>query len=328
MWLDTPQGADDSGASDSTQFAVAPVAHLVVISGQSTGLERRFPILPGKTRIGREVGSDVQLLEPAVSRRHAVVVWEGDAPFIEHLSSTNQTIVNSERVAGRRALRHGDTIDLAGQVALRVEFIDAPAIAGAAAAQASAPAPAPERPSATLRQKLEEQLRLEPEIQEQFLRTGAFLDVDVAGSYALEAGPPAAKIAVSFERWREFIMDRVRVRGAGGELLNSNGDEVMCMFSDAGSAVAGGIAILEELPEFNRTENLLSGPFRLRVGIHYGTCAVDVEQGRAYSQVLDVAGHLQKEAQIDGLLISQQMFEQLGDAAEFEPAGVLTREGI
>ena len=328
MWLDTPQGADDSGASDSTQFAVAPVAHLVVISGQSTGLERRFPILPGKTRIGREVGSEVQLLEPAVSRRHAVVVWEGDAPFIEHLSSTNQTIVNSERVAGRRALRHGDTIDLAGQVALRVEFIDAPAIAGAAAAQASAPAPAPERPSATLRQKLEEQLRLEPEIQEQFLRTGAFLDVDVAGSYALEAGPPAAKIAVSFERWREFIMDRVRVRGAGGELLNSNGDEVMCMFSDAGSAVAGGIAILEELPEFNRTENLLSGPFRLRVGIHYGTCAVDVEQGRAYSQVLDVAGHLQKEAQIDGLLISQQMFEQLGDAAEFEPAGVLTREGI
>jgi hypothetical protein len=48
----------------------------------------------------------------------------------------------------------------------------------------------------------------------------------------------------------------------------------------------------------------------------------------AYSAVLDVAGHLQKDAAVNGLLISEQTLQALPEGLRFEPAGRLQREDI
>jgi hypothetical protein len=44
--------------------------------------------------------------------------------------------------------------------------------------------------------------------------------------------------------------------------------------------------------------------------------------------VLDVAGHLQKDAEINGLLISESTYKALPEGLPFEPAGQLDDGGI
>jgi class 3 adenylate cyclase len=87
-------------------------------------------------------------------------------------------------------------------------------------------------------------------------------------------------------------------------------------------------ASLRRLPAFNREQNLLELPFRMRLGIHTGESLVDLERGVAYSTVLDVAGHLQKQAEVDGCWISEATLRELPSGLPFEPAGKLEREGI
>lgn len=101
----------------------APAGQPVEVGGLvllSTG--QRYPLHEGRNEIGRDA-LDVPVSDPSVSRRHAVVVVEPGAAFIEDLGSTNGTWVGGERLTGStgHALRHGQEIRL-GAAALRVEL--------------------------------------------------------------------------------------------------------------------------------------------------------------------------------------------------------------
>jgi len=110
-------------------------------------------------------------------------------------------------------------------------------------------------------------------------------------------------IIVSFERFRTWVSG-ICVE-FGGQVLNSNGDELMCFFERPSQAVLAGSAILARLAAFNREQNLLVRPFRFRLGVHTGESLVDLDAGVAYSEVLDLAGHIQKCAEPNSLVISQ-----------------------
>jgi pSer/pThr/pTyr-binding forkhead associated (FHA) protein len=77
-------------------------------------LEAGFTLHPLKdavTRVGRSLTADIEIDDISVSRRHALIVREGDELLILDEGSRNGTIVNGERV--RRAVLHdGDVIDL------------------------------------------------------------------------------------------------------------------------------------------------------------------------------------------------------------------------
>ena len=80
---------------------------------------------------------------------------------------------------------------------------------------------------------------------------------------------------------------------------------------------------------WNVRENLLEREFRVRIGVHTGRSAVDLASGVAYSPVLDVAGHLQKNAPIGGVLISATTHAELGtDVEGLEPGAPLARENM
>jgi pSer/pThr/pTyr-binding forkhead associated (FHA) protein len=87
---------------------------------------RIMPIEPGST-IGRD-GCDINLADPEVSRRHAVVGEARSAPAIEDLGSKNGTFVNGERIEGLRRLEPGDEIRF-GNTLWRVAASDAPTTA-------------------------------------------------------------------------------------------------------------------------------------------------------------------------------------------------------
>ena len=81
-----------------------------------TPMGQRYALLIGDNVIGRGADCDLRLRLSAVSRRHAVVHWDGEEATITDLGSTNGTILNGEQLAPHRpyALQAGDRLELAG----------------------------------------------------------------------------------------------------------------------------------------------------------------------------------------------------------------------
>jgi len=77
-----------------------------------------YPLL-GPVHVGRSDDSDVFLVDPSVSRKHATIDVESGAPVVRDLDSTNGTFVNGERVA-MRTLEAGDVVAF-GKTELRLE---------------------------------------------------------------------------------------------------------------------------------------------------------------------------------------------------------------
>ncbi|MFE2110524.1 FHA domain-containing protein [Kitasatospora sp. NPDC059463] len=60
--------------------------------------------------VGRDSACRLQLVDPLLSRRHAVVWWAGGHTTVEDLSSTNGTKLNGHRVLGQQILHTGDVL--------------------------------------------------------------------------------------------------------------------------------------------------------------------------------------------------------------------------
>jgi hypothetical protein len=65
--------------------------------------------LSGTTRVGRGDDSEIVLLDPSVSRAHAIVEFDAGEPVVRDLDSTNGTYVNGRRVRVE-SLRDGDEL--------------------------------------------------------------------------------------------------------------------------------------------------------------------------------------------------------------------------
>jgi len=289
--------------------------HLVILQGPGKLTGARFPLLTDRVTLGRAQDCDLVLRDPGVSRRHAELVREGAQVVLIHRSSTNSTLHNGSPVGERTELEHGAEIGLADAVVLRLEL-------AAPAAAATTPA------RGGLRKVMEARVDLEQRIEREFVRDGTFLDVDIADSYGLKASEARAeRVFVSFERFRGYL--GLRIQEHSGRVLNSNGDEIMAFFDRAGDAVSCARALLLGMRDWNARENLLEREFRVRIGVHTGRSAVDLASGVAYSPVLDVAGHLQKNAPVGGVLISATTHGELGDdIAGLEPGTPLARENM
>lgn len=308
-----------------------PSARITVLRGIRGYEGRVFPLVSLRSRLGRHPSNEVVLPEQGVSRFHAELVWKEESLFLVHKSGTNPTYVDGTAVEGTLRLRGGETVQLADRVALRVDVDDA--LDATTAGLADDPpedfehggdgrdAAAAARVD-SLRERMEEKIRRDQEIEREFGFVGSFLDVDVVDSHGLKvrAGRPE-HIIVSFERFRAFAQHVVEEHG--GHVLNSNGDELMCFFDEPLQSVRAATAILQRLPEWNASENLLENAFRVRQGIHTGRSLVDRERGVAYSPVLDVAGHLQKLAPENGLLVSAETRAALPDDLPFVDEGEL-----
>ncbi|MFF8772999.1 FHA domain-containing protein [Kitasatospora sp. NPDC015120] len=94
--------------------------------------------------VGRDSTCRLQLVDPLLSRRHAVVWWAGGHTTVEDLSSTNGTKLNGHRVLGQQILRTGDVLSF-GPLEVHYEEPTAAVteVAGAPGSAREPPGPTP-----------------------------------------------------------------------------------------------------------------------------------------------------------------------------------------
>ncbi len=98
--------SDDDKRPTETEQVIAPgktvqtvrdrVTRLLV--GSVEGQELRFPLFKNRLTIGRTAQNDIQLNAPYISRRHAVIVTDGETTRVIDWGSKNGVFVNSKRV--------------------------------------------------------------------------------------------------------------------------------------------------------------------------------------------------------------------------------------
>jgi chromosome segregation ATPase len=82
-----------------------------VLIGSIDNQELRFPLFKDRVTIGRTRQNDIQLKADYVSRRHAVIVTEGNATRVIDWGSRNGVYVNAHRIT-EHFLRAGDVVTI------------------------------------------------------------------------------------------------------------------------------------------------------------------------------------------------------------------------
>jgi hypothetical protein len=90
-----------------------------MLIGKFGDQELRFPLFKSRLTIGRAVQNDIQLQAGHISRRHAVVMTEGDTARVVDWGSKNGVYVNSRRVT-EHFLKSGDRVTI-GDASFRYE---------------------------------------------------------------------------------------------------------------------------------------------------------------------------------------------------------------
>jgi pSer/pThr/pTyr-binding forkhead associated (FHA) protein/tetratricopeptide (TPR) repeat protein len=104
------------------------------------------PVVRDEITIGRKEGNTIRLTDRNVSRRHARLLRQNGAVYIEDLASYTGVRVNGTRISERTPLRDGDQVQIGDyKLAMRAEGAAEPAAMAAppAGVPAAAPAPAP-----------------------------------------------------------------------------------------------------------------------------------------------------------------------------------------
>ena len=84
------------------------MACLLIVSGEPQGNYYRLTKRP--LTGGRDPATDIQIIDPKVSRRHFQVALGKDGYVIRELRSRNGVFVNGTRITGDHKLEHGDEI--------------------------------------------------------------------------------------------------------------------------------------------------------------------------------------------------------------------------
>ena len=83
----------------------------------------RYPVANQRQIIGRSEESEISLLEPTVSRKHAAIQCKEEEVWLEDLQSKHGSFVNSKRV-NRSQLKVGDIVVFGLSIVLRLESTD------------------------------------------------------------------------------------------------------------------------------------------------------------------------------------------------------------
>ncbi|MFH1562614.1 MAG: EAL domain-containing protein [Nitrospirota bacterium] len=170
-----------------------------------------------------------------------------------------------------------------------------------------------------LEEELKKLFEREKEIKEKFYKEMTFLIIDVAGSTKMKEGKEDIDIDYTFTQYHRHVEGITKENN--GEVVWS-GDGGLCTFQNPDKAVGTAIQIQEGLSDFNKNKerNRLEKPIMVRIGINTGVCLVDEsrEKGKWVSEVMDIAGHLQKYSEPGEIRIGEETYKKLMNKTNFK----------
>ena len=86
--------------------------------------DKSTPLEKNEVFLGRDLGNDLVINDPEVSRRHARLIKQAGGFVIEDMGSTNGTAVNGQRLIGPHLLRDGDVVTLGEHISLVFEQVN------------------------------------------------------------------------------------------------------------------------------------------------------------------------------------------------------------
>ncbi len=169
-----------------------------------------------------------------------------------------------------------------------------------------------------LTELLKQKVELDDKIQEQFYREKTFMAIDVRKSSEMKKGKNKDDIFLTFDSYHKLIHKHSEENA--GQVHETAGDGIMCVFDSADCAVKAAIGIITALPDFNQTENRLKTPLVLRIGLNSGRVLIDERRsiGELFDSVIDIAGHLQKEGRGGDIMITQATHNALSEKGLFK----------
>ncbi len=150
-----------------------------------------------------------------------------------------------------------------------------------------------------------------------FGREVAFLAIDVVGSVGMKAGEDPAAVQYDFEEYRKLVERIFRARGVLKTAWTPDG--VMACFAHVEDACQAGKDVIKSLKAFNSDVKVSKADFAVRCGVNAGLVYFDdsTPLETISDRVIDVAGHMQKHAEPNTVLVARKIIEPLRQLEEF-----------
>ncbi|VVC75641.1 hypothetical protein AQUSIP_09310 [Aquicella siphonis] len=147
----------------------------------------------------------------------------------------------------------------------------------------------------------------------------AFLAIDVVDSTGMKQGEDPATVELDFLEYHNFVEAKFKDHG----LIKASWtpDGVMACFNTVEEAVKAAEDILNSLNYFNREVKSMKRDFSIRCGVNGGRVFYDdsIPLEQFSDRVIDIAGHMQKHAPPNSILIAKQMIEPVTSRENFQP---------
>lgn len=158
----------------------------------------------------------------------------------------------------------------------------------------------------------EELLKTFAQIKKKLDETGrdlAFLSIDVVDSTGMKRGEERASIEHDFRMYKMHVEKALAAHNCLKSTWTPDG--VMGCFDDVDAAIGAARAIVTGLDEFNGLVKTMKREFQVRCGVNSGYVYFDEAQPleELSDRVLDVAGHLQKNAEPCTICVAQPAIE-------------------
>lgn len=177
----------------------------------------------------------------------------------------------------------------------------------------------------SLAELLEIMRKFNDEIRSLFQKAVTLLDIGVVSSEDLVGNEPDLMVSgYSFEQCHKYVEEKVAE--ANGKVLTGTRDEIVAWFASPSDAVNCALDIFDGRDDFNETRNILKDPFQFRIGISSGLALIDEKNAESFAgTTLNIANHLQKEAEPGSFLISENTYEGLVQKDQFGKSKYIER---
>ncbi|NNM60093.1 MAG: hypothetical protein HKM04_09815 [Legionellales bacterium] len=150
-------------------------------------------------------------------------------------------------------------------------------------------------------------------------RNLAFLSIDVVDSTGMKENEDNMIIANDFAEYRIFVEGNLNTFRCIKSTWTPDG--VMSCFETKEDAFNAAKAIMEGLPEFNRTVITMKRAFVVRCGINAGILLFDdqLPLEEISDHVIDIAGHMQKYAEPNSIFLARELADTFDSPQLFKP---------